>query len=611
MCGIVGCTGNKHNAVDVVTEGLEKLEYRGYDSAGIAMNIDGKTVVEKYVGRLKVLKDVLDVKKYNASCAIGHTRWATHGAPSDVNAHPHTSNDGKINVVHNGIIENYALLKEELIAKGYVFNTQTDTECAAHLISEYYEGNLLEAVAKAVKKMKGAYALCVICSDEPDRIVTVRKDSPMIVGLGDGENIVASDIPAVLKYTREVYLLDNETMCDVRPDSAKIYDFDLNPIEKETFHVTWDAEDAAKGDFPHFMIKEIYEQPQALSNTLRGRLSADSMEVTFDEFTITKEYLEKVNNIQIVACGTASYAGQAGKNMLEKYTGIRTDITIASEYRYNDRYTTDRTLFIAVSQSGETADTLASMRLAKEKGARVLAVTNVVGSSVAREAEDVIYTWAGPEIAVASTKAYSTQVLVMYMLAMKLGRLLGNISDEEFVMLRDTCLALPAYAEEALGNCDELRELAEVFAGCTDAFYIGRGLDYAIVMEGSLKMKEISYIHAEAYPAGELKHGPIALIEPGTPVVAVCTQRDELMEKTVSNIKEVAARGAYTIVFAKEGTELPKGEFNRVMYVRPLPEEMSAIPTIINLQILAYYAAVANKCDVDKPRNLAKSVTVE
>lgn len=610
MCGIVGYTGKK-DAVKVVVSGLEKLEYRGYDSAGIAVLSDNGISVEKHKGRLAVLEEHLKENKLFGNTAIGHTRWASHGEPSDLNAHPHTSNDGLISLVHNGIIENYNQIKEELIKKGYEFKTETDTESVVHLIHSLYKGDLLEAVISATQKIKGAYSLCVICANEPGRIVTARKESPLIIGLGKEENYVASDIPAVLEYTREVYLLDDDTYCDVTPEYVRIYNKNKELIQKDVYHVTWDADAAAKGDFPHFMIKEIYEQPQALENTLRGRINSDSDDVYFENFNIDENILKGINRICIVACGTAYYAGCAGKKLLEKYSGIRVDTEIASEYRYNDTYTDDKTLFIAISQSGETADTLASMKLAKTKGAKVLAITNVVGSSVSREADEVIYTWAGPEIAVASTKAYSTQVLCMYLLALKFGKLLGNISKEEFAYLRDNCLKLPKACDLALENAENLRELADVFKGCTDAFYIGRGLDYNISLEGSLKMKEISYIHAEAYPAGELKHGPIALIDKGTPVVALCTQRGELCEKTLSNIKEVNARGAYSIVIAQRSEKALESEFDKVIYIDDMPNEMCVIPAVVNLQLLAYYAAVANGCDVDKPRNLAKSVTIE
>lgn len=611
MCGIVGYVGEKHNAVDVVIEGLSKLEYRGYDSSGIAMNINGKIVVEKYCGKLEILKKNIASKNYNAKTAIGHTRWATHGEPNAVNAHPHTSADGLISVVHNGIIENYTELREKLKAKGYEFVSATDTECVAHLIRDMYNGDILDTVVRAMGELKGAYALCIMCADEPERIIAVRKASPLIVGLGENENFVASDIPAVLKYTRDVYLLDDNTLCDIAPDCVTVYDSEKNVVSKEVFHVTWDDADAAKGEYPHFMIKEIHEQPQALENTLRGRLSQTSTDVNFDDFDISSNDMKNIEHIVIVACGTAYYAGCAGKKIIEKYTGLRVDVEIASEYRYNDTYTNDKTLFIAVSQSGETADTLASMKIAKQKGAKILAITNVVGSNVARQADSVVYTWAGPEIAVASTKAYSTQVLCMYLLALKFGKMLGKVSEGELEKLRNNCMKLPQIAENAMANEEELKALAENFADCTSAFYIGRGLDYYISLEGALKMKEISYIHAETYPAGELKHGPIALIEEGVPVVALCTQNEELCEKTLSNIKEVVARGAYSIVLTRRGRDVFEKEFDKIIYIDDMPDEMTVIPSVINLQLLAYYVSVARGCDVDKPRNLAKSVTVE
>ncbi len=610
MCGIVGYTGTK-NAVDVVVSGLEKLEYRGYDSAGIAVLDKGKITVEKYQGELEVLKKHLAVSKLYGNTAIGHTRWGSHGAPSDVNAHPHTSNDGLVTLVHNGIIENYAQIKGELLKKGYEFKTETDTESVVHLIHSLYDGDLLDAVMRAAAIIKGAYSLCVMCANEPGRIVAARKESPLIIGLGKGENFVASDIPAVLEYTRDVYLLDDDTFCDVTADYVRIYDKNKNLLQKDVYHVTWDAASAAKGDFPHFMLKEIYEQPTALENTLRGRINKEARDVYFEDFDIDEKYLSDIDRICIVACGTAYYAGCAGKEILERYSGIRVDTEIASEYRYNDTRTNEKTLFIAISQSGETADTREGMKLAHKKGAKVLAITNVVGSSVAREADNVIYTWAGPEIAVASTKAYSTQVLCMYLLAIKFGKLTGNATDEMLNELIDACLKLPEQCRRALGNAEDLRELADEFKGRTDAFYIGRGLDAAISLEGSLKMKEISYIHAEAYPAGELKHGPIALIEKGMPVVALCTQMGELCEKTLSNIQEVNARGAFSVVITQRSRNNLENEYGRVIYIDDTPNAMTVIPAVVNLQLLAYYVAVVNGCDVDKPRNLAKSVTIE
>lgn len=610
MCGIVGYTGKK-DAVKIVVDGLEKLEYRGYDSAGVAVIGNGSIEVQKYEGRLAVLKEHLKHQPMSGHTAIGHTRWASHGAPSDKNAHPHSSPDGMISIVHNGIIENYVQLRKELEEKGYTFTSETDTETAAVLIRDLYDGDLLDAVIAASEKLKGAYAICAVCAGEPDRIVTARKDSPLIAGIGKHEQFVASDIPAVLEYTRNIYLIDDDTFCDITPEEIKIYDANKQRLEKEVFKVTWSAQAAAKGEYKHFMLKEIFEQPEALTNTLRGRISSETDEVEFADFDITQQDFAAFDRIMITACGTAYYAGCAAKSVLEEYSGKRVDSEIASEYRYSDTRTNEKTLLIAISQSGETADTLASMRLAKKKGAKVLAVTNVVGSSVAREADTVLYTLAGPEIAVASTKAYSTQVLCLYLLALKFGNLSKAVSDEKLHELKEVCLALPSLAQNALFDEETIKEVSKAFKKSTDAFYIGRGLDAAISLEGSLKMKEISYIHAEAYPAGELKHGPIALIEKDTPVVALCTQSGELSEKTLSNIKEVNARGAFTIVIANKRFRGLEGEVDKVIYIDDTSDPAEVIPAVIKLQLLAYYTAVEKGCDVDKPRNLAKSVTIE
>lgn len=609
MCGIVGYTG-KRNACEVIIKGLNKLQYRGYDSSGIAVISEGKLKVKKYKGTLEVLEAALDAEPLSGHTGIGHTRWATHGAPSDENAHPHTSNDNLITLVHNGIIENYVPLRKELLEKGYKFSSETDTEVVVHLIRDCYHGDLLDAVMSACKRLKGAYALVVICRDEPGRIIATKNSSPLIVGLAEGENFVASDIPAVLEYTRLVCPIEENTFCDVRADGVKMYDTDKNEITPKPITVTWSAEDAEKGEYPHFMLKEIYEQPTAIANTLRARISGDSLNVDLSPFEMDEKTFKAVEKITIIACGTSYYAGCAGKKLLETYSGKPVSAQIASEYRYEDNSTDSKTLVIVISQSGETADTLESLKLAHEKGARVVAITNVVGSNIAREADDVLYTWAGPEIAVASTKAYSTQVMCMYMLSLKFG-LLAGYDRNELTKLRDICLNMSTYATNALGNAEEIKEIAGLFRGQKNAFYIGRGLDSAVAMEGALKMKEISYIHAEAYPAGELKHGPIALIEDGTPVVALCTQKGELCEKTLSNIKEVKARGAYAIVIAQKGTIGIESEVDRVIYIEECDNNATVIPTVMKLQLLAYYAACENGCDVDKPRNLAKSVTVE
>lgn len=610
MCGIVGYIGDK-DACAVLLSGLEKLEYRGYDSAGISVIDGGRIAQRKYKGGLDTLKANLDAKPVRGFAGIGHTRWATHGAPSDINSHPHTSEDGKISVVHNGIIENYAALKQGLIAGGVSFQSDTDTEVASHLIRKYYKGNLLEAVSKAVKELKGAYALGIVCSDEPDKIIAVRKDSPLVIGIGDGENFIASDIPAILEYTRRVYLIDDGTIAEVTKDGVKLFDSDLNPISKEIYNVEWSAADATKGGYKHFMMKEIWEQPSAVKDTMRSRLDENSLDVNLEPFFITKEEFEKISRIYITACGTAYYAGCVGKYMIEKYARKAVDIEIASEFRYKDPIIDENTLFIAVSQSGETADTLACLRLAKQKGAKILAITNVVGSVISRESQNVLYTWAGPEIAVASTKAYSTQVVCMYMLALKFGKLSGKLSEGDFIKMRDACLNIPDAARNSLENNEPVKKTAGYLSKSENIFFIGRGLDYCLALEGALKMKEISYIHAEAYQGGELKHGPIALIEKGTPVVAICTQKGELLDKMITAIKEVKARGAYVIALTQKGVEQLAADADQLLYIEDAYDDATAIPAIIQLQYLAYYTADLLGQNIDKPRNLAKTVTVE
>jgi glucosamine--fructose-6-phosphate aminotransferase (isomerizing) len=608
MCGIVGYIGGKQ-ACDILIDGLNKLEYRGYDSAGIAVYNKNKITVKKYQGRLKNLEEKLKEQPLAGVTGIGHTRWATHGAPSDKNAHPHSSSDGLISIVHNGIIENYRSVKEELQSKGVVFSSDTDTEVIAHLIRSEYENDIFEAVFKAIKKLKGAYALAVICANEPDKIIAVRKDSPLIIGLGENENFIASDIPAILNYTRDVYLIDNNTFAVVMQNGVKLYDENKEEISKDIFHVTWNAEAAGKNGYEHYMLKEIQEQPDAITYTLRSRIKNN--EIILDDFKLSKKEFDKISKIYIVACGTAYYAGCVGKLLIEKYARVSVETMIASEFRYNNPIIDKNTLFIAISQSGETADTLASMRLAKEKGARILAVSNVVGSSVAREADDVLFTWAGPEIAVASTKAYSTQVVCMYLTALKLGKLAGTVKDEDYDSMIDACLHLSESAFDALKNETIIKKTAKSFKDKEDIFFIGRNLDYCLALEGALKMKEISYIHAEAYQAGELKHGPIALIEKGTFVVALCTQKGEILEKMISNIKEVKARGAHVVAVAQKSCTEIEEAADEVIYINDIFNDAAVVPAVILLQLLAYYVSVSKGCDVDKPRNLAKSVTVE
>jgi glucosamine--fructose-6-phosphate aminotransferase (isomerizing) len=609
MCGIVGYIGERQ-ASEVLLNGLKKLEYRGYDSAGIAVYSENSLNVQKYKGRIHVLEEKLKNNPLRGNSGVGHTRWATHGAPSDENSHPHTNGDSTISIVHNGIIENYVTLKNELIEKGYVFKSQTDTEVIVHLIDSYYKGDIYDAVINSAKRLKGAYALVVVCAHEPERLIAVRKDSPLVIGLGDGENFIASDIPALLEYTKHVYLLDNGTFAIVTKDSVTLTDGDKKPIHKDVFEVTWSLDDANKGGYKHFMLKEIYEQPTAVVNTLRGRLDASGIHL--DDFKLTKAQYDNIDRIYIVACGTAYYAGCVGKNLIEKYTRKPVEMSIASEFRYMNPIVNEKTLFIAISQSGETADTLASMRLAKSRHARVLAITNVVGSSVSREADDIIYTQAGPEIAVASTKAYSTQVVCMYLLALKFAALGGQCEETDILALQSACLNIHMNAEKALDLSDQVKKLASYFKNAQDAFFIGRGLDYCLALEGALKMKEISYIHVEAYQAGELKHGPIALLEEGTLLVALCTQKGELLEKTLSNIKEAKARGAKVLAIAQMSSKEEVEECcDFALYIKDTMNDTTVIPAVILLQLLAYYVASLRGCDVDKPRNLAKSVTVE
>ncbi|SHH53231.1 glutamine--fructose-6-phosphate transaminase (isomerizing) [Clostridium grantii] len=608
MCGIVGYLGNK-DATKVLIDGLSKLEYRGYDSAGIAIMNEGELSVRKRKGRLANLEEQLESNPVSGSIGIGHTRWATHGEPSDRNSHPHTNTKGTIAVVHNGIIENYMVLREWLSSEGYKFQSETDTEVIPQLVDYYYEGNLLEAVIKAVEKMHGSYALGVVSKDEPDKMIAVRKDSPLIVGIGEKESFIASDIPAVLNYTRDVYLLEDNEFVLIDKDGIKLFDENMDVIDKEVFHVTWNADAAEKGGYDTFMLKEIYEQPKAIKDTLTSRVIKGEL-IKLDSIKITKEQLENIDKIYIVACGTAYNAGVVGKYVIESLAKIPVEVDIASEFRYRDPFITDKTLLIVISQSGETADTMAAVRLAKSKNARVLAITNVVGSSVAREAEDVLYTWAGPEIAVASTKAYTTMLIALYMIALYFAEQKGSIREKEIEKIKSGLLDLSEKTAEVLSDTDAIEEFAKEVAKHKDVFFLGRGLDFAIAMEASLKLKEISYIHSEAYAGGELKHGTIALIEEGTAVIALTTQ-SALFEKMVSNIKEVTTRGANVLAISKEGYEEIQKSVDTTIYIPKVRSILAPVLSVIPLQLLAYYVAVEKGCDVDKPRNLAKSVTVE
>lgn len=608
MCGIVGYVGKK-NAQEVILQGLEKLEYRGYDSAGIAIVEDGVIKSEKFKGRLAVLSDFLEANPIKGSLGIGHTRWATHGAPSDENSHPHLNKDNTIAVVHNGIIENYVSLKEDLIAKGYKFKSQTDTEVIVHLLDSLYEGNLLEAVNKLTSIIRGAYAIGVVCSKSPNEMVAVRNESPLIVGLGQDENFIASDIPALLKYTRDVCILENGETVHLTPEKVTIYSPDKKEVKRDKFTVDWDVESASKGGYDHFMLKEIHEQPTAIKDTLLRRLD-ESGKIKLDDIKLTKEDLEKISKVYIVACGTAYNAGLVGRYAIEKFAQIPVEPDIASEFRYREPFIDQNTLLIVISQSGETLDTLAAIREAKRKGARILSVTNVVGSSVARESDDVFYTWAGPEIAVASTKAYTTQMTALYMIALDLALTKGTITEEFYFDMIEKMKELPAKVEKILENYEDIKQVAKEIKDKHSAFYLGRGLDYQTAMEGALKLKEISYIHTEAFAAGELKHGTIALIEEGTPVIAIASQ-ERLYEKMLSNIQEVKARGAYVIAIANENRKEIEAQADRVIYVPEVDDILAPVLTAVPTQLIAYYTSLIKGNDVDKPRNLAKSVTVE
>ena len=608
MCGIVGYLGPK-NASEVIVDGLSKLEYRGYDSAGIAVCNDGELEIRKFKGRLAVLAEDIEKNEMKGNLGIGHTRWATHGEPSDVNSHPHFNMDKTIAVVHNGIIENYMELKEELKEDGVEFRSETDTEVIAHLVDKYYEGNLLDAVYKTVARLRGAYALGVICKDNEDELVAVRKDSPLVAGVGEGENFIASDIPALLKYTRKVYFLENGEVVHIKGDELKIYDADRNPVEKEIYDVKWDIEAASKGGYDCFMLKEINEQPEGVKNTLERRIDENG-NIVLDGIHLTKEDLDNINRIYIVACGTAYHAGLLGKNALEKYLKVPVITDIASEFRYSDNFVDEHSLVILVSQSGETADTLAVLRDSKAKGAKILAITNVVGSSISREADEVFYTWAGPEIAVASTKAYTTQITSLYMIALNFALEKGTINREEYLETIEKMKKLPEKIQNVIDNQDKIKEIAEKIVSKEHVFFLGRGVDYSLAMEGSLKLKEVSYIHSEAFAAGELKHGTIALIEEGTPVISVATQ-ENLFEKMVSNMREVKARGAFVASIAQEHNKSVEKVSDEVIYIPNCDDMLVPIVAVVPMQLLAYYVSTMKGLDVDKPRNLAKSVTVE
>lgn len=609
MCGIVGYIGKK-NAQDVLIDGLEKLEYRGYDSAGIAVYTENKKLsIVKKVGKLTNLENELKNNPLNGNIGIGHTRWATHGKPSDQNSHPHYSNNEKIAVVHNGIIENYLELKENLLSKGYQFISETDTEVIAHLLNELYEGDLLESVKKLVHVIKGAYALAIISNDEPDRIIAVRKESPLIVGVGRNEHFIASDIPALLKFTRDFYFIDNGEIVDINKNNINIITFDGEIVKREITHVDWDIEVASKGGYEFFMEKEIFEQPNVLIETLNSRIS-ERKYINFENEKLSKDYIEGINDITIVACGTAYHAGLVGKYIIEKLTRIKVNVEVASEFRYRNPIVDEKTLVIVLSQSGETLDTLEAMKEAKLKGAKVLAITNVVGSSIAREADNVIYTWAGPEISVASTKSYVTQMAILYLLAVDISLKINKITEKDSYDFIENLYELHHKMKKVLDQKDKVFAIANKILNSKSIFYLGRGLDYNIAVEGALKSKEISYIHSEAFASGELKHGTIALIEEETPVIINVTQHN-LFEKSISNIKEVSSRGAYVIAIAMEGMEYIENVADEVFYIPKTNDDFTGFLSIIIHQLLAYYLSKLKGNDVDKPRNLAKSVTVE
>ena len=615
MCGIVGYVGSKQ-ATPVLINGLKKLEYRGYDSAGIAVMSESsdEILVRKSKGALKFLEEKIADEVIKGSVGIGHTRWATHGEPSDLNSHPHTNVSGTIAVVHNGIIENYAKLKAWLQDQGVVFKSQTDTEVIAHLINYFYEktGEIFKAVLETLHRLEGSYALGVLCTKYPDRLIAARKESPLIVGLGKGENFIASDVPAVLEYTRDVYYLNQNELAVLYNDHVDLFDSEGNKVVREPSHVEWDMASAEKGGYAHFMLKEIHEQPKALTDTLRPRLVFEDekpVDIKFDEISFGEDW-KNAGRIVITACGTAYHAGVVGKYAFEKFARIPVAVDVASEFRYRNPILNKNDIFIVISQSGETADTLAALRLAKQAGAKVIAITNCVGSTVSREADEVIYTWAGPEIAVASTKAYTTQLMCLYLLAIKLGKERGTISDSEYKNLLSEISQIPAKAQEIIDNQSEIQKFASQQFNKSKIFYIGRLFDSASSLESALKLKEVSYMHCEAFAAGELKHGPIALVDPDTLVVAIATE-PKLYEKLASNIVEVKSRGAVTMAITLD----KKGAFNNccnsVITIPDSDPALASMLSIIPAQLFAYYCSILRGNDPDKPRNLAKSVTVE
>ena len=606
MCGIVGYVGRR-SAQDVLLDGLEKLEYRGYDSAGVALALDGGIRVVKSKGRLTQLRQKLAAQALAQSfCGIGHTRWATHGEPSDVNSHPHST--PRVSIVHNGIIENYGILKERLMAKGYTFESETDTEVLVKLIDSCYTGDPLRALQEALAKVRGSYALAVLFRDRPDTIFAVKRESPLIVGWGEGENFVASDIPALLKYTRRYSVLEEGDMAVCTAEGIRFYNEFAEPVQRPVLTADWDMEAAEKGGYPHFMLKEINEQPTAITATVSPRVEDGMPDLRIPQ--LTDEVLRSIGTVHLVGCGTAMHAGMVGKAAIETLARVPAEVDIASEFRYRDPILNPNDLVIIISQSGETSDTLAALKLAKSRGVPVLAIVNVVGSSIARAADYVLYTYAGPEIAVASTKAYMVQLCVLYLFALRLAYARGRLSEAETRRYTAQLLRAPEIIKARLADCEQIKYLASRYMNTQSCFFIGRGFDYSLSLEGSLKLKEISYVHSDAYAAGELKHGTISLITDGVPVIALATQK-QVYEKTISNAKETRSRGARVLLFTTKDAVVPEGVADAVVRLDEYEDLLMPLQLIVPLQLFAYYMAVLRGCDVDKPRNLAKSVTVE
>lgn len=608
MCGIVGYTGVQ-GASPILLEGLKKLEYRGYDSAGIAVINDGVINIAKVTGRIANLcEKTNDGADYPGVTGIGHTRWATHGAPTDTNAHPHLSNDGRFAIVHNGIIENYLSLHDELTSKGYHFESETDTEVIVHLLEMYYKGDIKKAIIKTIARLQGSYALGVLCVDEPGKLYVAREASPLILGVGVGENFFASDVTALVSYTRNAIYLDDGEIAEITPDAINVFDCAMQTISKKITRIVWDIQSAEKGGYDHFMLKEIMEQPRAFKATIAPRIKDN--EIVLDETDLSERYLKSINKIVITACGSAYYAGCAAKYTIEKLCRVPVICELASELRYSDPLIDKHTLLIVLSQSGETADTIAAMKECKSRGAKTIAIVNVVGSTIAKLADHALYTWAGPEIAVATTKGYTTQLAVLYLFALYMSKKLGRIEEERYLQLLSSLKSLPKKIQDTIDTNSKIHKIAIKYYDNRSMFFIGRNSDYAVALEGALKMKEISYIHAESYAAGELKHGTIALIEEHRPVVALC-YNESVMEKTLSNIVEVKARGAEVLALTYKGNSQIVSQANDVIFVPKSETLFSAVLEIVPLQLLAYYVAKLNGCDIDKPKNLAKSVTVE